>query len=275
MEDLTGGPGVDWLILNYHSDYLGFTPRTVQFHAQTDTSVAVTFQNTTLHSAFFDVDGFEKYSITGTVGRDILHGGQLQDVFIGKREADSLFGYGGNDRLYGGPGDDDLRGGSGRDRLEGGDGDDQLRGGKGHDLLIGGRGDDVFRGGIGNDTQRGGRGDDSFWTGKNTDAGRHDGNDQFWGGSGADDFIFNNDFGRDVIRDFDANFDNLFLNGDLWHFQFLSPEQVVDRFASFYDGRVVFDFDDPLRVNNADSIEIIVILGSFTTDEIADSIVFW
>ncbi len=89
---------------------------------------------------------------------------------------DILLGQGGNDSLFGEAGDDIL---------DGGDGIDFLFGGAGNDTLIGGEGFDVLN-----------------------------------GGDGADTFKFNSldDIpagGRDVINDFEANSDTIFLDNIL------------------------------------------------------------
>lgn len=80
--------------------------------------------------------------------------------------------------------------GAGDDVLIGGDGDDTVYAGTGDDLVLGGAGDDALIGGPGNDTLNGGTG-----------------NDFLLGGTGADVFVFDNNFGRDVIRDFEDGID--------------------------------------------------------------------
>lgn len=71
--------------------------------------------------------------ITGTSENDILHGDDGEGD-----ESD------GNDTLIGGGGDDKLFGGHGDDKLEGGQGDDSLDGAAGKNTLTGGKGADVF-----------------------------------------------------------------------------------------------------------------------------------
>jgi Ca2+-binding RTX toxin-like protein len=68
-------------------------------------------------------------------------------------------GGAGRDVLAGGDGDDLLRGGPGDDLLLGGDGDDELDGGPGNDRLFGGDGDDVLSGGPGANVLSGDAGD--------------------------------------------------------------------------------------------------------------------
>ncbi len=90
----------------------------------------------------------------------------------------------GDDLLDGGIGHDHLTGDAGNDVLMGGKGSDMLDGGKGNDLLDGGAGHDQLTGGNGNDVLNGGEGDDLLE-----------------GGKGADTFVFDGDFGNDVITD--------------------------------------------------------------------------
>jgi Ca2+-binding RTX toxin-like protein len=87
---------------------------------------------------------------------------QRVQVIFGGEFAESLSGYGRNDRLYGGAGDDTLNGEGGNDHLEGNAGSDQLNGGEGADTLLGGAGNDTLDGGQGNDTLTGGAGDDTY-----------------------------------------------------------------------------------------------------------------
>ena len=82
----------------------------------------------------------------GTDGDDNLQGGDTMD--------DIQLGGKGNDKLYGNNGSDILDGGEGNDKLYGGDGNDILDGGEGSDYLEGGFGDDtyIWKAGDGNDT---------------------------------------------------------------------------------------------------------------------------
>lgn len=70
----------------------------------------------------------------------------------GRMNADTLYGYGGNDTLDGDDGDDILYGGTGNDTLNGGDYHDHLYGEEGDDVLEGGFGDDTFYYSEGHDT---------------------------------------------------------------------------------------------------------------------------
>lgn len=82
---------------------------------------------------------------------------------------------------------EDVTGGSASDTLSGDVGDNVLRGLEGHDTLRGRSGNDTLVGGAGNDILIGGRG-----------------NDDLHGNSGGDSFVFNRNFGDDVIHDFRA-----------------------------------------------------------------------
>ena len=91
------------------------------------------------------------------------------------------------DNLYGDAGQDVLYGAQGADRLFGGSGDDGLWGGVDNDALFGGADNDTLRGEDGNDRLRGEAGDDTLI-----------------GGADADVFLFEDEFGADVITDFDV-----------------------------------------------------------------------
>lgn len=97
----------------------------------------------------------------------------------GTAQADSLGGTSARDRLFGLDGNDQLSGAGGNDLLHGGDGNDTLNGGDGKDALYGGAHNDVLNGGKGDD----------FLS----------------GGVGSDQFVFSQDFGRDVISDFNVH----------------------------------------------------------------------
>ena len=125
------------------------------------------------------------------------------------REGATVYGGAGDDKIaqgggshtsHGGRGDDRLTGGDGDDVLHGGAGDDTLRGNGGADRLHGGDGDDHVAGGAGNDTIHGGRGADTLQ-----------------GDEGDDLFVFEDDFGNDVIDGgtsrFDTDTDRIDLTG--------------------------------------------------------------
>ena len=70
---------------------------------------------------------------------------QRVQVIFGGAGADTLSGFGRNDRLYGGEGNDTINGQGGADWLEGNAGADTLDGGQGNDTLLGGAGSDLYR----------------------------------------------------------------------------------------------------------------------------------
>lgn len=59
--------------------------------------------------------------------------------------ADTIYGYGGNDKIFGWSGWDKLYGGNGNDSLSGYDGNDTLNGGDGVDVHEGHNNDDVIQ----------------------------------------------------------------------------------------------------------------------------------
>jgi VCBS repeat-containing protein len=80
----------------------------------------------------------------------------------------------------------------GQTYIRGTDGANSLIGGNGSDVLDGGNGNDILFGGNGADALLGGRGDDIMT-----------------GGAGSDTFVFNANFGRDTITDFNKGLDAL------------------------------------------------------------------
>lgn len=97
----------------------------------------------------------------------------------GSNASESLNGTTINDVLVTLGGSDTSRGFAGDDVLAGGAGAGRLHGGAGNDRLFGDNGVDKLAGGIGNDG--------------------------LTGGAQSDIFVFQNGFGRDIIRDFNAN----------------------------------------------------------------------
>lgn len=166
-------------------------------------------------------------SLSSNGGSDYLNGGQGNDM---------LNGGAGDDRLYGGLGHDVLGGSLGNDLLSGGGGNDKLYGTDGNDVLIGGTGADLLDAGAGNDLLISGSvaNENSSWTSpanisnypaasyanaayndadlltllamwssannSSSLAGiTHDGaNDDLWGGTGDDDFCWEN---ADLVGD--------------------------------------------------------------------------
>ncbi len=102
------------------------------------------------------------------------------------------------------------------DSLTGSDQSDQIDGFAGDDLLFGLAGDDAIFGGRGDDMIEGGEGDDFIVGGS--------GDDHLLGGAGVDTFLFEEDFGHDVLADFgtgdvievmtwDMSFEGMVLDG--------------------------------------------------------------
>jgi len=90
-----------------------------------------------------DVPGCPKGGLlSGTDGKDNLHGGEGEDELHGLDGWDVLDGGLDNDVLYGGPGVDLFYGEQGDDVLYGGDDIDFLYGGEGEDVLHAGDGND-------------------------------------------------------------------------------------------------------------------------------------
>lgn len=159
---------------------------------------------------------------TGTSG-NVAYSGSGDDMLIGDGGADTLGGGLGNDTLSGGGGDDVFYGGKGStdadDVFSGGAGDDVFFGGSGADIIDGDAGADEIFGGAGDDTLNGGTGADSLFGGG--------GDDLITGGSGADVFFFANNHGDDVITDFDALEDTLFLANAVTDFTDLASVQAA------------------------------------------------
>ncbi len=165
-------------------------------------------------------------NLSGGISDDVLFGGLGRDIVNGNDDDDLLFGNSGFDTLNGGSGDDILNGGANADVLFGDNGNDQLNGDSGFDRLTGGAGNDTLNGGSSNDALFGGSGRDRI----NGD----DGNDRLVGGSGfdtleggsgndllsggfnADVFVFGNNFGNDIIQDFDvaSGFERIDFSGN-------------------------------------------------------------
>ena len=163
-------------------------------------------------------------TLTGGLGADTLLGGDNDDQIDGGADDDFLRGDKGNDLILAGAGNDtsyagrndtgndSLDGGTGNDLLGGNAGNDQIDGGDGDDLLFGAADADQVNGDAGNDTVFGGEGDDTLDGGAGDDSlFGGEGDDLISGGSDADIFFFANGHGEDVVTDFDASEDTLFL----------------------------------------------------------------
>ncbi|CUH53711.1 calcium-binding protein [Shimia marina] len=166
--------------------------------------------------------------LRGKGGDDTLLGGSGNDRLYGEDDDDRLYGQSGNDIMDGGAGDDYFRDEVGRDTFIGGAGEDTvsywgLQSGitvdlstgqnsgedsfmgiehligsnSGSDVLTGDDGDNFLRGAGGNDTLIGGAGNDTLRA--------DEGNDRLEGGDGSDVFVFHNDFGQNLITDFEVS----------------------------------------------------------------------
>lgn len=147
-------------------------------------------------------------TLIGGAGNDTIFGGVGPDNIIGGSDNDFLDGATNNDTILGGSGADTLIGASGLDFLSGDEGNDLIDSAGGSDTISGGGGNDTIDSGNGADIIDGGSGNDIIRAGTNSDfitGGA--GNDTITGNSGGDTFIFANNFGNDVITDFNpANF---------------------------------------------------------------------
>lgn len=140
---------------------------------------------------------------TGGV-REVLSGGDGNDVILAGSGVDTLNGDAGNDLLCGGGDSDSLDGGAGNDALYGGEGADSLSGGAGDDVLYGEGGNDALTGAAGNDTLSGGVGSDSMHGGEGDDRlDGSEGNDYLSGDAGDDTYMFGRGAGHDTINNYD------------------------------------------------------------------------
>ncbi|MEP3638901.1 MAG: hypothetical protein ABJ358_08260 [Rhizobiaceae bacterium] len=160
--------------------------------------------------------------ILGGKQRDVLYGGDGHDEILGGSFGDTIEGGAGDDTVWGGAGNDliDLGegnnvfndtfengafggldtviSGSGNDLFNGKSGDDDFASGGGDDTLFGAAGDDRLDAGDGADNLNGGAGDDTILGGA--------GDDVINGGAGADTFVFETNFGTDILLGFQRNF---------------------------------------------------------------------
>ena len=217
--------------------------------------------------------------LDGGAGRDVISGGSGNDRLFGGSGIDNLSGGSGNDILSGGSSRDYLNGGSGKDtasysdatggvsvklsrnkgtrgdaagdkfksieRLEGSDFADRLVGGKRGDHIWGGGGNDVIKASKGSDRLYGGDGNDVLDGSKGKDrltGGA--GNDYLKGGSGRDSFYFDEGFGADRIKGFNARQDRLYLDLELFDQPPARASAVVADLAHVVGRSTVLDFGE-------------------------------
>lgn len=137
--------------------------------------------------------------------------------FLSTPNADTIFGYGGNDSIDGGDGNDFIYGGNGNDKIWGGKGNDTLYGDAGVDQILGGDGDDsIYSDGDGGGYY-GDAGNDLMYSGL--------GLESMNGGSGYDTInhtVFNGDYVFDMttgltnfVGESYVNFENVYMgNGN-------------------------------------------------------------
>ncbi len=149
------------------------------------------YQNKAIH---YDVDDRQELFFGSTTDNDILQGGAGQNTIHGGAGSDEIHGGAGNDFLYGDDGEDHLIGGGGKDFIYGGAGKDTLEGGSATVKMYGEDGADTLTGGNGNDYLFGQNGNDRLAGGL--------GNDYLHGGNGSDTFVFEPNFGKDIVGQF-------------------------------------------------------------------------
>lgn len=131
-------------------------------------------------------DGFDKAVINEAAGLSIS---------IGNWESvERINGFSGSDEIDGTGSTENLT-------IDAREGLDTLIGGFGNDTFYGGTMGDLIDGGFGDDALIGGNGFDSLTGGL--------GNDFLLGGNGFDDFIFDDGFGQDVLKDFTDGLDEI------------------------------------------------------------------
>lgn len=186
-------------------------------------------------------------TLNGQQGDDHIEGGAGHDILRGGKGVDQIFGQCGHDLIRGGDGGDTLRGASGRDEIRGNAGSDAIFGGDGRDTAYGGTGEDEIRGGADDDQLFGQKGTDTIFGGNGKDfVDGGDGVDVVLGNANADTvqgglaadfiiggrgrdtlagntastvsydlapdtFLFQGEFGRDTITDFEIGWDAIFM----------------------------------------------------------------
>ncbi len=148
------------------------------------------------------LEGYSHINGTGNALHNEIQGSMGNNILVGGDGNDTIDGGRGDDVLYGDNGTDELEGGRGNDTVYGGDGNDMAEGGDGNDTIYGDTGNDALKGGNDNDTLYGNDGDDTLY-------GDGD-NDALYGDAGND--TLNGGAGNDNLRG-GAGFDLLYGNG--------------------------------------------------------------
>lgn len=237
-DTLEGGDGADIMIGGSSEDTLSYE--------SSDAGVTIDLDKGTASGGHADGDIFlEMENITGSSYDDYLKGDDGDNT---------LKGLAGNDTLYAYGGDDTVEGGSGRDRIKGGDGADDLSGGKGKDALFGGDGDDTLIGGDGHDRLEGGNDNDIIEgdTGRDRITGGA-GNDTMTGGADADTFMFGDNFGADVITDFENGEDLLDFSD---HSSLNSLADVLDAAVEFSGNTIIIDGSNSIVLTGVSMSEL-------------------
>ncbi|MEQ6204694.1 calcium-binding protein [Sulfitobacter sp. HNIBRBA2951] len=222
-DDLAGGDGTDSMSGGTGNDTMrgNLGDDTMSGQANADQMFGGQGVDVVMGGAGFDlVDGGDgNDTVDGGSGNDTVRGGNGHDEVRGVAGSDTIEGGGGNDSILGGNGFDTIDGGTGLDTIDAGLGNDVAMGGGGNDSIAGNAGSDTLNGDGGNDTIEGqggndvidgGDGSDVLNGGVNNDTitGGNN-NDTMTGGIGADDFVFADGQGADVITDFLVNVDDL------------------------------------------------------------------
>ena len=174
-----------------------------------------------------EVSGFDKPS------------SDYDDWYVGKSKAEWLAAQVvGNQKVFAGKGNDDVIGSDVR-------GGDILSGGDGRDWLWGLSGDDVLLGGDGEDRLFGGDGRDSLFGGEE--------NDRLIGGAGADQFVFEDNTGDDVIVDFETEEDQMVIDLNAY----VTFDDLSSKFVRQGDDLLIrLSSDDSVRLLDVDLSEL-------------------
>ncbi len=287
---LSGGGGTDHAVLDYSG--VAVASSGTAFYFTTDDGEQDRIILADGNVQYFDLWGFERYTLTSTSGNDYIVTESGNDIIRAGDGNDSVFGGSGNDTLNGNNGDDQLRGDAGDDTLYDGSGNDTLYGGSGNDQLRGDAGDDVLNGGSGIDTavfsgtvnttvrltttaaQATGHGNDRLIGIENvTTAGGNDrltgngaanilnagaGDDSLYGGSGNDTLYGGS--GNDLLRG-DAGDDvlNGGTGGDTFEFR---TDFGADRIIGFANDVDLIRLDDAIFGGGLTAAQVVSTYGS-------------